>query len=48
MQHHWEKKKKTVLEWWSTFYIDRENEIKDDEKKGFIVFNKDDLHEIGA
>lgn len=48
MQHYWEKKKKTVLEWWSTFYIDRENEIKDDKKKGFIVFNKDDLHEIGA
>ena len=48
MQHHWENEKKTVLEWWSTFYIDRENEIKDDKKKGFIVFNKDDLHEIGA
>ena len=48
MIHFWEMEKKTVLEWWSTFYIDRENEIKDDKQKGFIVFNKDDLHEIGT
>lgn len=48
MQHFWEMKKKKVLEWWSRFYIDRENEVIDDKKKGFIVFNKDDLHQIEA
>lgn len=48
MQHFWEMKKKKVLEWWSRFYIDRENDIIDDKKKGFIVFNKDDLQKIEA
>ena len=48
MQHFWEMKKKKVLEWWSRFYIDKENDIIDDKKKGFIVFNKDDLQQIEA
>lgn len=48
MQIFWEKEKKKVLEWWSRFYIDRENNIIDDKKKGFIVFNKDDLQQIEA
>ncbi len=48
MQHFWEKEKKKVLEWWSRFYIDRENNIIDDKKKGFIVFNKDDLQQVEA
>lgn len=40
--------KKKVLDWWSLFYIDRENEVIDDKKKGFIVFNKEELQKIEA
>ena len=46
LQIFWKKEKKKVLEWWSRFYIDKENEIIDDKKKGFIVFNKDELQQI--
>lgn len=45
-QEFWKKEKLKVLEWWSRFYIDRENDIIDDKKKGFIVFNKDELQQI--
>ena len=48
LQHFWEMYKKKVLDWWSLFYIDRENEIIDDKKKGFIVFNKEELQKIEA
>lgn len=46
MQIHWEKVRKKILEWWSRFYIDKENDIIDDKKKGFIVFNKDELQQV--
>ena len=48
MQHFWEMEKKKVLDWWSRYYIDKENKIIDNDKKGFIVFNKDELQKIGA
>ena len=48
MQQYWSMTKKKVLEWWSRFYIDRENNIIDDKKKGFIVFQKESLQEIEA
>ena len=40
--------KKKVLDWWARFYIDRENNIIDGKKKGFIVFYKDELRKIGV
>lgn len=46
MQIHWEKVRKKILEWWSRFYIDKENDIIDGKKKGFIVFNKDELQQV--
>ena len=48
LQHFWEMYKKKVLDWWSLFYIDRENEVIGDKKKGFIVFNKEELQKIEA
>ena len=35
--------KKKVFDWWAKSYIDRENNIIDGKKKGFIVFYKDEL-----
>lgn len=43
----WEKKTRIVLGWWKRFYIDREKDIIDDKPKGFIVFNDEQLKEIG-
>ena len=48
IQRFWDMEKKKVLDWWARFYIDRENNIIDSKKKGFIVFNKDELRKIGA
>lgn len=45
-QQFWKREKDKVLEWWSRFYIDRENNIIDDKKKGFILFNKEELEQI--
>lgn len=46
-KEYWENYKNSCLDWWGNFTIDRENNIVDDEKKGFIVFNKEELHMIG-
>lgn len=47
-KEHWENYKNSFLDWWGNHTIDRVNNIIDEKKKGFIVFNKDDLHEIGV
>ncbi|WP_296865563.1 DUF6932 family protein [uncultured Methanobrevibacter sp.] len=47
-KRYWENHKNSFLEWWGNHTIDRKNGIIDDKKKGFIVFNKDDLQKIGA
>lgn len=46
-KEYWEKYKNSFLDWWGNFTIDREKGIIDDKKKGFIVFNKDELQQIG-
>lgn len=46
IQHYWEREKNKILGWWSRFYTDRENNIIDEKKKGFIVFNKGELEQI--
>lgn len=48
MQLFWKKEKEKILEWWSRFYINRKNNVIDTEKKGFIVFNKEELQQIEA
>ncbi len=45
LQIHWKNYKEKFLEWWSKFYIDKENNRIDDKKKGFIAFNKDELQQ---
>lgn len=47
-KEHLENYKNSFLDWWGNHTIDRVNNIIDEKKKGFIVFNKDDLHEIGV
>ncbi len=48
VQKHYQKIKNKYLEWWSRVYIDREKGIQDTKKKGFIVFNKEELQLIGG
>ena len=47
-REHWENYKNSFLEWWGNHTIDRQNGVIDDKKKGFVVFNKDDLQKIEA
>lgn len=47
-KEYWKNHKKSFLDWWGNHTIDRENNIIDEKKKGFIFFNKDDLQKIEA
>lgn len=46
IQQHWQREKNKVLGWWSRYYTDRENNIIDDEKKGFVLFKEQELRQI--
>lgn len=46
LQIFWKNEKNRILDWWSRFYIDGENNIIDNKKKGFIVFDKEKLQHI--
>ena len=43
LQHEIDK----IKGWWGRFYLDEEKTILDEKPKGFIIFNKDQLIQIG-
>lgn len=43
---YWKNETNRILSWWGRFYIDRERKIIDDNEKGFLLFDNEQLKKI--